>query len=110
MKFRVTEKATRPVQEPKDSCFYCHEPIGEFHKDDCVLVNKKVKVMAIVEYEIEVPNSWDKQQIEFSRNLGSWCADNMLDELYTLSQEEGCLCDFVTFKYLEDVGTEFLDE
>lgn len=81
-------------------CFYCSEPVGGWHKADCVRFTKKVMVRAIIEYEIEVPDFWQKENIEFHRNEGSWCTDNMLDELEALSESEGCLCHCVRFEAL----------
>lgn len=106
--FVVTEKAQRPANM-NGKCFYCHQKIGDKHKVDCVLVKKKVKVkMKLeVEYEVEVPADWDKDQIEFHRNEGSWCANNALEELENL---EGCLCDDAEFEYMEDTSTPFLGE
>lgn len=97
MDFIVTEKAMRPAG-PERRCFYCKEPIGGKHGPTCVLVRKKVKIRATVEYEIEVPAHWDAEDIEFHRNDGSWCSSNMIGELEAL----GCLCGAVHFEHLAD--------
>lgn len=110
MQFIVTEKAQRPADPNSGKCFYCRQPIGAPHKADCVLINKKVKVRMIVEYEVEVPADWDKQQIEFHRNDGSWCSDNALYELGKLSEQNGCLCSVMEFECLNDQGEPYLDE
>jgi len=91
-------------------CFYCHQPMGEDHKPDCVLIKKRVLVRATIEYEVEEPASWSGEDIEFHRNEGSWCASNMLDELAEISDEHNCLCDKVQFKYIMDTSEPFLDE
>lgn len=104
--FKVTEKAKRPATE-KDECTYCQQPIGGNHSTDCVLVMKKVKVRAITEYEIGVPYSWSKEDIEFHRNDSSWCADNMLTELDKLKE---CLCQYVRYEYIKDTSEAYLEE
>lgn len=105
-KFKVTSKAKRPASDINE-CFYCHIPIGGFHKHDCALVVKKVLVRAVIEYEIQVPYFWDSCDIEFHRNESSSCADSMIGELEAL---EGCLCSHVTFEYLSDKGPAMLNE
>lgn len=89
--FLVTERAMRPASVARE-CFYCKRKIGETHKDDCVLVHKKVVIQVTIEYAIEVPANWTKEQVEFYRNEGSWCTDNMLAELDELRTAGGCLC------------------
>jgi hypothetical protein len=106
-KFLVTKKAMRPVSEEK-RCFYCHQPIGEYHLDDCVLIEQKATVKMIVEYEVNVPFSWDKEDVEFNRNEGTWCSDNAIEELKKLSKKEGCLCSVAKFKCLKLSKEPFL--
>jgi len=57
-----------------------------------VILNKKVKIKYIFEVEVEVPYSWNKDNIEFKYGKSSWCADNALEELEELSNKLGCLC------------------
>lgn len=112
-KFIVTEKAMRPVSTAR-KCFYCDQPIGTYHKADCVLINKKVKVIASIKYEIKVPAFWDAEQIEFHRNESSWCASNVIEELQelenNLNKEHNCMCSCTSFKFVEDTSEPFLDE
>lgn len=107
--FKVTREAMRPASE-KEQCFYCGQKIGENHKDDCVLINKKVMVRMIVEYEIEVPNHWNEENVLFHRNEGSWCSDNAINELEELSQGGQCLCGKTKFEYIGGESEPFLDE
>lgn len=94
----------------EQQCFYCGQQIGSEHKEDCVLRRKKVKIKLIAEYEIDVPRKWGKNEIEFSRNEGTWCADNVIDELKEVSRQGGCLCNSVRTEYVNDTGEEFLKE
>ena len=107
--FEVTAAATRPASDVLE-CFYCQTPIGGHHKPECVLISKKVKIRMTLEYEVTVPASWHKGQIEFHRNEGGWCADNALDELADLTDAGGCLCGASRFEYLQDASDPFLNE
>ena len=107
--FLVTEKAMRPASD-KRQCFYCQQAIGDPHKADCVLINKRVKLRTIIEYEDEVPADWNKDSIEFHRNESSWCADNLLTHLEKVAEKGGCLCSMQTTAYLETISEAFLDE
>lgn len=64
----------------------------------------------VAEYEIDVPSFWEKSNVEFCRNDGSWCANNAIEELQELSKQQGCLCPVVRFEYLADVSDAFLSE
>ena len=109
-KFIVTEKAQRPARMD-GTCFYCMQPIGAEHKPDCVLIHKRVKVRATIEYETEIPNWWGNKEFEFHRNEGSWCANNMVGELKKYVEEKpGCLCGHAEFEYLGEESEPYLDE
>lgn len=108
--FVVTRDAMRPASD-KERCFYCHEPIGGTHLDAGVLVKKRVKVRATVEYEIEAPAAWTDKDIEFHRNESSWCANNLIGELERLRcAATGCLCDCTEFTYSGGDSEPFLEE
>lgn len=112
MAFIVTERAMRPAS-PDHACFYCKQPIGMEHKSTCVLIHKKVRVRLTIEYEVEVPADWDAHMIEFQRNEGSWCADNLIRELETLAEARGCLCSLdppPAFEMIADSDTHYLSE
>lgn len=108
--FLVSASAQRPARMD-GTCFYCSQPIGVAHKPSCVLIVKKVRVRMTVEYDIEVPDNWTKDNVEFHRNESSWCAGNMMSELEALGHPEtGCLCGKVHFTYLNDVSGPFVNE
>jgi hypothetical protein len=110
--FVVTEKAMRPASDlPR--CFYCHQPIGDFHLETCGLVCKKVVVRLTIEYPVKVPASWDAHMVEFHRNDGTWCANNLVDELEALTEELGesrCLCSAAHYDYVDDMTEAYLSE
>jgi hypothetical protein len=95
----------RPAGKGSGKCFYCTAKIGERHNEDCVLWKKKVTVRATMEYEIEIPHFWSKENIEFHRNESRWCASNMIQELEQLD-DKGCLCPHVTFELVKEQGNE----
>lgn len=105
MNLAVTRNAMRPGSGV-GRCFYCREPIGGKHRPDCVLIQKTVKVRAVLEYNVEVPHFWDKGDIEFHRNESSWCSSNLIDEL----SEMDCLCGIAVFECLDDTGEPKLKE
>lgn len=108
MDFVVTEKAMRPASSEK-RCFYCQRSIGDIHKQDCVLINKKVKVAVI--YETSVPAHWNSSDINFKFSDSSWCANNVISAFEGLSNKHGCLCHGpVSFVYLCDSSEPYLNE
>lgn len=109
MTFTVTEEAMRPGL-PMTVCFYCKKPVGSKHKNDCVLVSKRMKMRAVVDFTMVVPASWDKGQIEFHCNESSWCANNVLDDMQKHADRFGCLCSCATITALSPVSEPFLDE
>lgn len=92
-----------------DECFYCKQAIGQQHKADCPLRTKTVLVEYTVRAVIQIPESWDSDLFEFSRNEGSWCASNIVQELARFAGEDGmdeCLCPWVEAKWLRDATEE----
>ncbi|WP_143322725.1 hypothetical protein [Clostridium sp. HBUAS56010] len=98
----VTETSTRPAGEP-DRCFYCGRLLGEQHKDDCVIKSKTVVVDFTVRTVLSVPESWDENQINYHYNDGTWCADNLLNELDNRNNmTQRCLCDITSAKFVKE--------
>ena len=84
----------RPAGKP-DECFYCHQKIGDEHKEDCVCFQRIVMIEARITMPRVIPASWTADSIEFQLNNGSWCADNIVDDLNKLREKNevaGCLC------------------
>ena len=91
----------RPAGKP-DECFYCGQKVGNPHLPECVILCRKVKVRYSYEIEIEVPWSWNKEDIEFHRNIGSWCADNTINEIEKYKRDNNCcLCHCFKAEVLE---------
>lgn len=96
----------RPAGKP-DECFYCRSKVGEPHKFDCVTVCKMVKLRATIDYEYPIPISWDKNRIENHYNLGTWCANNLIEDLkdyieYIDEKDGSCLCYRSKVEVIED--------
>lgn len=97
----VGEYAMR--DDSPDQCVYCNVHRGYQHDPGCVIRKRTVVVKAEITYVIDVPEDWEPDHIEFSRNEGSWCTDNMLYEIEELLEKtEGCLCDFTVFRYVRE--------
>jgi hypothetical protein len=108
-RFKVTAKAQRPAKMD-GTCFYCRQKIGDYHKDNCVLIKKRVRASVTFTYEVSVPSVTNKEKFEFHRNDSSFCADNTLEDLEAYSGEIGCLCGSSKHTYIEDTSKPFLDE
>jgi hypothetical protein len=107
--FIVTEKAMRPASS-KRQCFYCYQPIGATHKDDCVLISKNVIIKFSINLEVRVPAHWDADMIEFHRNESSSCASNVLDEIAEIEKAHGCLCGAGEFSFVTETSKPYLRE
>lgn len=110
----VTEKAMRPASSQR-ACFYCQRAIGEEHKADCVLIARRVRMRVSIEYEINTAACFTPEELERMRTEGSWCNDNLIDELRAIAEKVGCLCCTgagvnVSWKFVEDVTAPYLLE
>jgi len=104
----VLEHGIRPAGPP-DRCFYCKAQLGEQHGAECVIRSRTVVVRAIVEYVIDVPESWTPHDIEFHRNDGSWCSSNGIDEIGLINERQGegkCPCQIVKYEYVREASAE----
>lgn len=102
MTWTVTkENGPRPAGHP-DECFYCQQPIGSQHKPDCVLRERTVVVRLTVEYPIRIPEFWTTEDLEFHRNEGTWCSNNLVDDIEKLR----CVCGQSEFKYVREATAD----
>lgn len=73
---------------------------------------KTVRIRATIEYDLEVPEDWTNEDIEFHRNEGTYCADRIVDELksqmgtddlhYTEEGYRPCMCGTAQFEVLDE--------
>lgn len=105
--FIVTRKATKP--EGGLNCCWCKEKVGKPHKETCPCIRKKIKLRVTIEYKTDTDASFNREEIEFLRNEGTWCASNALDEIHKSLAGE-CLCGKAKFEYLGDTSEPYLDE
>lgn len=106
----VGDHGIRPAG-PQDRCFYCHQPKGAVHLDECVIRTRTVVVRFTVELVIDEPESFTEKDINFQFNESSWCADNLADMLAdnvkrTGDADFGCLCEVVSAAYVREATAE----
>ena len=63
------------------TCFYCSQPLGSEHQAGCVILSRTVVVKFEIEAVVSVPRDWDQSMVEFKYNDGTWCANNLIDDL-----------------------------
>jgi len=103
----VTEDDVRPAGEP-DHCFYCDQPLGGQHHEDCVIRKRTIVVAATITLVIDVPECWDERQIDFYHNEGTWCSSNLIDDLVEFNEknEDECYCNCMLIGYLREATEE----
>jgi len=106
------ENGPRPAGKP-DECFYCRQPVGSPHKDDCVCFCKIVMVKVEMTLPRVVPAHWDQHDIEFHLNDSSWCANNITNDIKRMeaADEENCrcLCHNFSGEFLREATAEDLE-
>lgn len=104
--FIVRPQDERPARRD-GTCFYCREPIGSMHKEDCVIRRKTCVVDFTIRMVVSVPEDWDEEMINFRYNESSWCANNLLTYLENRADSTGrCMCDITSAKYIRDATEE----
>lgn len=110
----VNDDGIRPAGGPGE-CYYCGEMVGQPHGRECVVVKKRVKVRYSFTIEVDIPHFWDKDDFEFHRNEGSWCANNAIAEIQAMIPTETiesplgnvemgpCLCPRFEAKFLKTI-------
>jgi hypothetical protein len=78
-----------------------------------VLYSKIVMVKVEITIPRVVPAHWGPGDIEFQMNEGSWCSNNIIQDLQRVeAADEGhcrCLCGNFSADYLRDATVEDLD-
>lgn len=104
-RWEVIQDDLRPAGNGRD-CFYCGVPLGGRHLDECVIPGRPVAVRMTVDVIRRVPVSWGKEDIEFQMNEGSWCANNIMDDMEKTAEKVGCLCHSSSFEFIGDVDLD----
>ena len=100
----VDSSAERPAGKVGE-CFYCWQPIGAEHAADCVIQQRTIVCRIIVDVIRDVPNDWDRHIIEWRINKGSYCANNVINDL-SLITEDHCFCEQLQAMYLREATEE----
>ena len=89
---------------PAGHCTYCHEPIGQKHKPDCVCRQKTVVVEWTFRVTVTAPEHATPEDVEAYYNDSSYCASNAVDQLMELSESRhnGCVCNEFEAKFIRD--------
>lgn len=88
---------------PQDACLYCKQKIGNPHRSDCVIVQKRVRLRYCFVVDVSMPHAWTPKEILAHRNQGTWCADNAIEELEALISDKSCLCDRFKAEFVDVV-------
>lgn len=101
----TAENGPRPAGKP-DQCFYCGQPLGAEHANDCVCRVKVVMVEVTMQIPRVVPASWPPGIVNFHLNDSSWCADNIGNDLERYlaakSDDAPCMCGRFHGKFLRE--------
>lgn len=83
----TAEHGPRPAGSPIE-CFHCGRQIGQTHKADCVQWTRQVRLRLTtsagtatmtIEWDADVPHSWNEADILFRYNESTWCTSNAVD-------------------------------
>ena len=101
----VKKEDTRPAGKP-DECFYCHKPIGAEHSLECVIRTRKVKIRLSTEMVLEVPESWEEENINFYLNESSSCMNSRVRELLRQKRlnHHQCWCGIIEGEYIGEIS------
>jgi hypothetical protein len=105
-RFIVSKEYSERPARPDGTCFYCSAPIGTEHKLGCVIRQKTVVIEMRITLCIDVPEDWTADNIEFHRNMGSWCTSNAIHEIEHAEEYRNCLCDDTRFLFLREATAE----
>lgn len=107
--WKVIESDNRPAG-PSDQCFYCRQPHGAQHKEDCGICQRTVVVRTTIERVIEVPEYFTLENIQFLLGEGTRCSDNEVQEIYDMAKRldsaGGCSCRLITTEYVREATAE----
>jgi hypothetical protein len=105
MKLADTDSGVRPIGSPRN-CLYCKEAVGS-HQESCVCKSRTVVIQLKTWIVVSVPQSWNRQDIEFFFNESSHCSNNefrqIVDEI-NRTQGQCCTCFRTKAKYLREAA------
>lgn len=83
-------------------CSYCRRAIGDYHRDTCVMVTKKIELEFSFKIPVVVPHFWNQEDIVRHYTQSTWCADNALDMIIDWQGTPGnnCLCPITDCKFV----------
>ena len=107
--WKVIEGDNRPAG-PADWCFYCRQPHGTQHKEDCVIRQRTIVVRTTIDRVVEVPEYYTLEDIRFYLSKGTGCADNGVEEIHSmvkrLDSAGKCSCHLTTTEYVREAPAE----
>ena len=63
---------------------------------------RKDKIIRItIDLPMSFPKDWDNEMIEFHLNESGYCCDNIINELYKYSENNGCICNIIECKVID---------
>lgn len=95
---------------PPDACCWCKAKLGQQHTPSCPVRSRTVVIDATIRLVCHVTEDRTPDEIEFGMNHGRWCADNILRDFDSLAAHGGCLCDFLTVRYVREATAEDEDK
>lgn len=90
---RIVKSSDERPARRDGTCFYCSQPIGSPHKEDCVVPQKTCVVDFTIRMVVSEPAHWSQEDIERHYNMGSWCSDNLMTYIDNWERNTGhCMC------------------
>lgn len=100
----VEEYGIRPAGPP-DHCFYCGEPLGHTHDEECVIRSRTVVVKVSAEVVITVPEFFTREQVDkaYERNRMVVGLDYLIEQL---RERREYVLATVSIGYMREATTE----
>ena len=98
---RVKPEDERPAQ-PDGRCFHCGRPVGQHHRDACVVPEQTVIVQFTYTALLKVPACWKGHDIDFYYNESSWCASSMIGILEEEEKRGSCACRWTSAEFVRE--------
>lgn len=66
-----------------------------------VNMRQNITIRITIDLPMDFPVSWDNDMIEWHLNEGTYCLDNLIDELSDYSEENGRICQIAKCKVID---------